>query len=99
MMAAAVRNRYANGHRRRAVRATVFAEEDHCHICGRHVDKELPPYLPGSPTIDELIPVSKGGSPYDRSNCRLAHLRCNVRRGNGSRRHPVIVPYVTSRRW
>lgn len=92
-------NRYANGHRRRAVRAQVFAEEDHCHVCGNLVDKGLPPYLPGSPTIDEIIPVSKGGSPYDRSNCRLCHLRCNVLRGNGTRRRAVVVPYVTNRRW
>jgi 5-methylcytosine-specific restriction endonuclease McrA len=92
-------NRYANGHRRRTVRAQVMAEEDNCHICGLPVDKELPPYLPGSPTVDELIPVSKGGSPYDRSNTALAHFGCNVRRGNGTRQRPLVVPFVTSRRW
>lgn len=33
--------------------------------------------------VDEVIPVSKGGSPYDRDNCRLSHRICNQRRGNG----------------
>jgi 5-methylcytosine-specific restriction endonuclease McrA len=78
--------RYANGHRRRQVRAQVLAEETHCWLCNRIVDKSLPAGLHGSPEIDEIIPFSLGGSPFDRSNCRLSHRLCNVRRGNG-RRH------------
>ena len=31
--------------------------------------------------VDEIIPVSRGGNPYDRTNCRLAHRICNQRRG------------------
>jgi 5-methylcytosine-specific restriction endonuclease McrA len=27
--------------------------------------------------VDEDIPRSRGGSPYDRSNCRLMHRVCN----------------------
>ena len=60
----------------------MLAEEDVCWICGQPVDKTLPPGLPGSPEVDEVVPVSRGGSPYDRSNCRLAHRICNQRRGN-----------------
>jgi 5-methylcytosine-specific restriction endonuclease McrA len=92
-------NRYANGHRRRQVRAEVFRDEDHCGICGQLVDKTLPPYLPASPEVDEIVPVSKGGSPFDRDNCRLTHRRCNARRGNGSRPHPVIARFTTTRTW
>jgi 5-methylcytosine-specific restriction endonuclease McrA len=91
--------RYANGHRRRLLRAQVLREEDLCHICGRPVDKDLPYLDPWSPVIDEIIPVSKGGNPYDRDNVRLSHRRCNARRGNGTRQHPVIVPYVSRRQW
>ncbi len=36
--------------------------------------------------VDEVVPVSKGGSPYDRSNCRLSHRQCNRQRGNGDRK-------------
>jgi hypothetical protein len=28
--------------------------------------------------IDEDIPRSRGGSPYDRGNCRLMHRECNA---------------------
>lgn len=30
--------------------------------------------------VDEVNPVSEGGSPYDRANCRLSHRRCNRER-------------------
>jgi 5-methylcytosine-specific restriction endonuclease McrA len=100
MNQSATRNpRYANGHRRRRLRAQVLAEETCCAICGRPVDVTLPPGLPGSPEVDELVPVSKGGNPYDRFNCRLVHRLCNVRRGNGTRQRAIVVPFITSRRW
>lgn len=78
-------NRYANGHRRREVRRQVLAEETHCWICQRPVDQSLRTPHPYSPEVDELHPVSLGGSPIDRANCRLAHRICNIRRGNGTR--------------
>ena len=62
--------RHANGWRRRQVVARVLAAYDTCHLCGRPVDKSLPPGLPGSPEVDEIIPVSKGGSPYHQTNIR-----------------------------
>ena len=33
--------------------------------------------------VDEIVPVSRGGNPYDRTNCRLAHRICNQKRGAG----------------
>lgn len=30
-----------------------------------------------SAEVDELIPVSRGGSPYEFANLRLTHRRCN----------------------
>lgn len=76
--------RHANGWRRQQVVARVLAAYDTCHLCGRPVDKSLSPGLPGSPEVDEIIPVSKGGSPYLFSNCRLAHRWCNRVRSNHS---------------
>ncbi len=32
---------------------------------------------PARPEVDEDVPVSRGGSPYDRANCRLMHRACN----------------------
>lgn len=31
--------------------------------------------------VDEDLPRSRGGSPYDRSNCRLMHRACNRTKG------------------
>ena len=84
--------RKANGHRRRQVVARVYASEDLCAICGKPVDKTLP-YIdpttgkphPWAKTVDEIQPMSFGGSAIKRSNCRLAHRDCNIKRGNGTR--------------
>lgn len=76
--------RKTNGHRRRQIEARVLAAYDTCHLCGKPVDKTLPAGLPGSPEVDEIIPVSKGGSPCTFSNCRLAHRWCNRTRSNHS---------------
>lgn len=32
--------------------------------------------------VHEIIPVSRGGSPYDPDNCVLTHRECNRRIGN-----------------
>ena len=39
---------------------------------------------PMSFEVDEIVPVSKGGSPIDRANVAPAHRICNERRGNKS---------------
>jgi 5-methylcytosine-specific restriction endonuclease McrA len=96
--------RNANGHRRRRIRARVLAEEDICWICGQPVDKRLKTPHPGSPEVDEIIPVSLGGDPLDRKNCRLSHRLCNVRRGDGRRSKAApndgpIIPVRTSPTW
>lgn len=100
--------RSANGHRRRRVRARVLREEDTCWLCGQPVDKSLKTPHPGSPEVDEIVPVSLGGDPFTRAGCHLAHRLCNVRRGNKSRewflakygnRKPVVKPILTERAW
>ena len=72
--------RRANGTKRDRVVAIVKREESHCHLCEQWVDRTLPAGLPGSPEVDELVPVTYGGSPFDRKNCRLAHRWCNRKR-------------------
>ena len=39
---------------------------------------------PMSFVVDEIIPVSQGGSPYTMDNTRPAHWICNARRGDGT---------------
>ena len=95
--------RRANGHRRNQIRAQVLREEDDCWLCGQPVDKTLPPYQHGSPEVDEVVPVSQGGDPLDRRNCRLSHRLCNVRRGQQQkaalRKSRKPAPFVSARTW
>ncbi|MFV0315861.1 MAG: HNH endonuclease [Microthrixaceae bacterium] len=74
--------RRKNGHRRTQLRKRVLAHYSACHLCGQPVDKTLPPNHPGAPEVDEIIPVSKGGSPLAWNNVALAHRLCNQQRGN-----------------
>lgn len=79
--------RYANGNARRKLRARLKAEQRDCWICkafGRpaHIDYDLPHLHPMSFVVDELIPVSKGGSPLDYYNVDAAHRSCNGWRSN-----------------
>ena len=94
--------RRTNGNLRNKIRARVIREEDNCWLCGKPVDKTLHYLDPQAPQVDEVVPVSKGGSPYDRKNCRLSHAICNQRRGNGDRgwvyQEPPP-PLRTSRKW
>lgn len=52
-----------------------------CGLCERLVDAELVYPDPMSKSLDHVVPLSKGGS-HDPSNAQLAHLRCNVSKGN-----------------
>lgn len=88
--------RTANGHARRRLRARLRSEGRPCHICGQPIDYSLPAGDPMSFEVDEIVPVSRGGSPYDYGNVGAAHRVCNQRRGNrmpgdeGARGLPVV---------
>jgi 5-methylcytosine-specific restriction endonuclease McrA len=63
----------------------IVFEEDKwvCGICNKIVDKQL--YKPDlmSPSLDHIVPLSKGGG-HVRSNVQLAHLLCNIIKHNKS---------------
>ena len=77
-------SRYANGSRRRALVARVRALGAPCHICGLPIPPDAPPGTPLAFELDELVPVSRGGSPIDPSNVAPSHRCCNAWRGNKS---------------
>lgn len=52
-----------------------------CWLCGGGIDPSAIPTSPVSATVDHLVPRSRGGS-NDPTNLRLAHRRCNNRRGS-----------------
>ena len=74
--------RYANGARRRALAARVRALGEPCHICGLPICYALPAGHPLACEVDELVPVSRGGSPTDPGNVAAAHRCCNQWRSN-----------------
>ncbi len=73
--------RQSNGNARRKVVAWLKSTGDHvCWLCGRPIDMGLRFPDPWSWTCDEVVPVARGGSPYDSGNVREAHLHCNSSR-------------------
>ena len=58
-------------------RKYIFATQTVCGICGKPVDFGYKYPHPLSPTVDHIIPVSKGGHPTDKDNLQLAHRCCN----------------------
>lgn len=60
-----------------AARLKILRTQTICGICGKPVDFSYKAPHPLSPTVDHIIPVSKGGHPSDISNLQLAHRCCN----------------------
>ena len=84
--------RRANYHKRRAlkrklpadnIRPSEVYERDGwvCGICGDPVERSLKWPDPKSPSLDHVKPLSKGGH-HVLANVQLAHLECNVRKGD-----------------
>lgn len=48
-----------------------------CQLCGRKINKRLKYPNPLSPSIDHIVPLSKGGDDSP-ANVQATHLRCNV---------------------
>jgi hypothetical protein len=95
----AARDRY---HRRRAQKAAtatgrppvIFADiaaRDHwqCQLCGDPVDAAVAWPAAGSPSLDHIEPLSKGGT-HELDNVQLAHLGCNIRKGNRTHERVIL---------
>lgn len=52
-----------------------------CQLCMQPVDPDLRWPDPFSASLDHITPLSKGGH-HLRSNCQLAHLRCNIKKAD-----------------
>lgn len=61
-----------------------------CQLCQHPVDKSLKGPHPLSRSLDHVIPLSLGGG-HTYANVQLAHLICNVRKGNDPAR-PIEPP-------
>ena len=92
--------RRANGARRTALRKRVASMGMPCALCGQAIDYSLPAGEPMSYELDEIIPVSRGGDPFDIDNVQPSHRICNQRKGNKVQpRQSENLPLPTSRDW
>lgn len=81
----------------RRLQAQVYAEETHCWICRHPVNQLISYPHPDSRSVDHVVPViERPDLALERSNVRLAHMRCNLSKGARPVEHP---PLRTSRRW
>jgi len=78
--------------KRDALRERVKQLGKPCALCGKPIDYDAPYMITNPKTgkrsvnpmayvLDEIIPVSKGGSPYDIANVQATHAMCNSRKG------------------
>ena len=97
--------RYENYAARQKLRARLLHNTEVCALCGKPIDKTLKTPHPMSAEVDEIIPISKGGSPIAPDNCQLVHRICNQRKGNKTNttvstvRRVIEQPLPTSRDW
>lgn len=52
-----------------------------CWLCDSPINPDAPPGSVGAATVDHVVPKSRGGTSAP-ANLRLAHRRCNGRRGS-----------------
>ncbi|MFH9574193.1 HNH endonuclease [Streptomyces sp. NPDC017454] len=52
-----------------------------CQLCGSSIDQTIAWPHPKSPSIDHIIPLSRGGA-HALSNVQSAHLGCNSSKGD-----------------
>jgi 5-methylcytosine-specific restriction endonuclease McrA len=61
--------------------AEIFERDEWvCQLCHLPVDPDLKWPDPLSKSLDHIVPLAAGGH-HLRSNCQLAHVTCNVRKG------------------
>ncbi len=78
--------RRADGSRRSALLRWLRAQSRPCWICGLPIDYAAPQGTPLCFECDEIVPVSRGGSPLSKDNVDAAHRCCNNwRRAKGKR--------------
>lgn len=62
------------------VRTLIFGRDNYiCWICGDKADPSAKWPDPRSPTLDHIIPLSKGGADHP-NNVACAHAGCNRRK-------------------
>lgn len=74
----------------------LHAQGTTCHLCLKPVTLGLRPRHPRGPSLDHLIPRSKGGTDV-WENLRIAHHGCNSRRGSKELTPDLLMAFRTAR--
>lgn len=91
--------RRSNGSSRRNVTRWLRMQARPCWVCGLPIDYGAPAGDPVAFECDELVPVSRNGSPYDRANVDAAHRCCNNWRSNRSVREVEVTRALVRERF
>lgn len=62
-------------------KSVIDRDGNQCRLCGSEVNTTLTGRNPIAPSIDHIIPLSRGGS-HTFKNVQLAHFGCNSRKNN-----------------
>ena len=57
--------------------AVISRDGDRCWLCGNRIDLDLPKDHPLAPSLDHIVPKSRGGSSNSFYNLALSHRVCN----------------------
>lgn len=69
--------RRVNRQARNLARQRVLAQQTPCGICDKPINDTIKWPDPMSAEVDEIIPVSRGGSATDLRNLQKTHRCCN----------------------
>jgi hypothetical protein len=63
-------------------RTEILERDDYCcYLCGKQTRTDVDCFHPDSPTVDHVVPLSRGGQ-HTLDNVRTACLRCNSVKGS-----------------
>lgn len=66
----------------------IASKEPVCASCHNFIDVKAPIRLPDGKLnplaveVDHIVPISRGGQPYEMENLQLLHMKCNRKKGN-----------------
>jgi 5-methylcytosine-specific restriction endonuclease McrA len=69
-----------------------------CQLCGEPVERGAKFPAPLAPSLDHIVPLSRGGD-HDITNLQTAHVRCNASRGNTPLSDPAPAVVLEGRRY